>query len=223
MAPYALQDLDRICQLFRRAAKILPFSGKSLVSLIPEPGLPNTRLTARPRQPVMEKLADRARRIFLHSPSTNSSSDPAHNGLAGYQHQSPTYPTTTGKPSPNHLPESFSNVHPYLVRYVEQIKYTAAPNPYHLHPTSAQRNLHPRAPVSASSLTDLRATGDSWMPDIYEYASMGLSVENRYTRAQAQPTPFIPSSPRVDEKDTFNFDHGALMVDLKETSYMAWF
>lgn len=32
LAPYALQDLDRICQLFRRAAKILPFSGKSLVS-----------------------------------------------------------------------------------------------------------------------------------------------------------------------------------------------
>jgi hypothetical protein len=63
------------------------------------------------------------------------------------------------------------------------------------------------------------------MPDIYQYASAGVGVEERYTGAQAQtqPTPFIPSSPRVDQNDTFNFDHGALMVDLEETSYMAWF
>lgn len=61
------------------------------------------------------------------------------------------------------------------------------------------------------------------MPDIYQYAIAGVGVEERYTGAQAQPTPFIPSSPRVDQNDTFNFDHGALMVDLEETSYMAWF
>jgi hypothetical protein len=61
------------------------------------------------------------------------------------------------------------------------------------------------------------------MPDIYQYTSVGVGVEERYTGAQAQPTPFIPSSPRVDQNDTFNFDHGALMVDLEETSYMAWF
>jgi hypothetical protein len=122
---------------------------------------------------------------------------------------------------PDQLPESFSDVHPFLVRYAEQIKFTAAPvppNTYHLHrQATVQRNPHP---VSAS---DPKAIGESWMPDIYQYASVGVGVEERYTRAQAQPTPFIPSSPRVDEKDPFNFDHGALMVDLEETSYMAWF
>jgi hypothetical protein len=128
----------------------------------------------------------------------------------------------------NQLPDSFSNVHAYLVRYAQQIKFPAPPNPYHPHhQTTAQHNLfsHPQSgiPLPASSATDPIATGESWMPDIYQYTSAGVGVEERYTRAQEQPTPFIPSSPRVDQNETFNFDHGALMVDLEETSYMAWF
>jgi hypothetical protein len=34
LAPFVLQELERVCQLFRRVAKILPFSGKSLVSIV---------------------------------------------------------------------------------------------------------------------------------------------------------------------------------------------
>ena len=164
----------------------------------------------------MEKLTDRARRIFLSTNSPSASS--AHNGQPAYQNLAAGYPTA--QPPPDQLPESFSNVHHHLVRYAEQIKFTTAPNPYHLHHQTT--NLLPY-PLPVSSETDPRAVGESWMPDIYQYASAGVGVEERYTCAQAQPTPFIPSSPRVDQNDTFNFDHGALMVDLEETSYMAWF
>ena len=63
-----------------------------------------------------------------------------------------------------------------------------------------------------------------WLPDLYRFSSVGLSVEERYTFASAQPTPFIPSSPRVAEDKNFNFDHGALTTELvEETRYMAWF
>ena len=67
---------------------------------------------------------------------------------------------------------------------------------------------------------------NTWLPDLYRFSSVGLtlSVEERYTFASAQPTPFIPSSPRVAEDKNFNFDHGALTTELVEgTSYMAWF
>lgn len=63
-----------------------------------------------------------------------------------------------------------------------------------------------------------------WLPDLYRFSSAGLSMEERYTFASAQPTPFIPSSPRIAEDKNFNFDHGALTTELvEETSYMAWF
>ncbi|KAF8968960.1 hypothetical protein BDZ97DRAFT_1797210 [Flammula alnicola] len=65
---------------------------------------------------------------------------------------------------------------------------------------------------------------ESWLPDIYHFSTLGLSLEERYTFASAQPTPFIPSSPRVAENENFNFDYGALSTGLvEETSYMAWF
>ena len=53
---------------------------------------------------------------------------------------------------------------------------------------------------------------------------MGLSVEERYTFASAQPTPFVPSEPRISETDNFNFDYGAMTFDPVEgASFMAWF
>jgi hypothetical protein len=175
----------------------------------------------------MEKLTDRARRLFLQSHSAKpSSASSVHHGQTGCQGSIANY-YSSSQSLPNLLPKSFSGVHPYLVRYLEQIRLPAAPHPYLLHHPTATHGLYshpqPGIPLPASSETDPRAAGESWMPDIYQYASVGVGVEERYTRAQAQPTPFIPSSPRVDQNDTFNFDHGALVVDLEETSYMAWF
>lgn len=63
-----------------------------------------------------------------------------------------------------------------------------------------------------------------WLPDIYSFSTVdGIGVENRYKPALAPPTPFMPSSPRVDENEKVNFEYGALTTDLEETSYMAWF
>lgn len=68
-----------------------------------------------------------------------------------------------------------------------------------------------------------------WMPDIYSFTTAaGVGVESRYPSyrekfASPQQSPFMPSSPRVGEDENINFDHGALMTDLEETSFMAWF
>ncbi|KAJ4491601.1 hypothetical protein C8J55DRAFT_450236 [Lentinula edodes] len=63
-----------------------------------------------------------------------------------------------------------------------------------------------------------------WLPDIYSFSTVdGIGVENRYKPPSAPPTPFVASSPRVDENEKVNFEHGALTTDLEETSYMAWF
>lgn len=68
------------------------------------------------------------------------------------------------------------------------------------------------------------------LPDIYHFSSMGVGVEGRYsftpatsTQQQQKTNLFVPSSPRIAEDEKFNFDHGALMAELEETSYMAWF
>ncbi|KAJ3780693.1 hypothetical protein GGU10DRAFT_414928 [Lentinula aff. detonsa] len=66
-------------------------------------------------------------------------------------------------------------------------------------------------------------TGHS-LPDIYSFSTVeGIGVENRYKPASAPPTPFMPSSPRVDKDEKINLEHGALTTDLEETSFMAWF
>lgn len=74
---------------------------------------------------------------------------------------------------------------------------------------------------------------ETWLPDVYRFASMGVGIDERYHIggranggdgfAAAQPTPFMPSEPRIAATDAFNFDHGALTAELAETSYMAWF
>ncbi|KAF8630842.1 hypothetical protein AX17_005201 [Amanita inopinata Kibby_2008] len=135
--------------------------------------------------PVIEKLADKSRRNYLQHQSNNP-----------YDEQ------------PLDLLPSFQNVHPSLVQFAEQIKYTS---PARLSSFNGAHNPEPNP------------SSEAWLPDIYQFSSAGMDVEERYTFASAQPTPFIPSSPRVAENETFNFDHGALTVDLEETSYMAWF
>jgi hypothetical protein len=69
------------------------------------------------------------------------------------------------------------------------------------------------------------APSDTWLPDIYQFSSVGLSLDDRYAIPSTQPqTPFVASLPRVAESKDFNFDYGDLTVGLvEETSYMAWF
>ncbi|KAF8895147.1 hypothetical protein BD779DRAFT_1608834 [Infundibulicybe gibba] len=178
IAPFAVQDLERACQLFRKVAKILPFSGKAF--------------------PVLDKLAGKSRRIYLHW-RNNRAHDTDVTMSSGQQILSP----------------SFTGVHHALTRYAEQICDTATTQdvaPASSNPHSPQSHLVPPIHVS-----------DAWLPDIYRFNSAGVGIDERYSFASARPTPFIPSSPRIDENETFNFDHGALTADLAETSYMAWF
>ncbi|KAJ7132998.1 hypothetical protein C8R46DRAFT_1140298 [Mycena filopes] len=177
LAPYALQDLDRVCRLFRRVATLLPFSAKSL--------------------PIMEKLAEKARRACSQ--------------------YSAVPPGTAASSSGVQLPPAFRQAHPTLARYAEEM--TFAP---------------PRVPLPHSPpMNGTGADAETWLPDVYRFASMGVGIDERYRIggsgngsegfASAQPTPFMPSEPRIAANDAFNFDHGALTAELAETSYMAWF
>ncbi|KAF8158547.1 hypothetical protein B0H34DRAFT_709315 [Crassisporium funariophilum] len=151
--------------------------------------------------PVMQKLVERSRQVLSQSHGTDSS----HMSHAGNSQLQPT------------LPSSFDNVHTRISQYAERIEARSV---------SQAMDLTKPARCLLNMNTDLASPPlqDSWLPDIYRFSSVGLGVEERYTFASAQPTPFIPSSPRVAENVKFNFDHGALTIDLvEETSYMAWF
>lgn len=147
----------------------------------------------------MERLTGRSRRIYLHWRSSGTTNEEM--SLAP-----PSFVAGTV------IPASFSGVHPALCQYVEDIK------------------LAPQVPSLESAIHNWQPLGNqsqnSWLPDIYHFASNGIGIDERYERfpiAITQPTPFIPSSPRVDENDEFNFDYGALTAELEDTSYMAWF
>lgn len=197
LAPYALQDLDRVCRLFRRVAKLLPFSAKSLVRLVLLFFLAFTEYNF--TQPIMEKLAEKARR-------------------ACSQWHSTAPPPPSAAASGTQLPPAFHHAHPILARYAGEMTF-----------------VPPRVPMPGSpplkDTTD--ADAETWLPDVYRFASHGVGIDERYRIggsshgdegfASAQPTPFMPGEPRIAANDNFNFEHGALTAELAETSYMAWF
>lgn len=148
----------------------------------------------------MEKLADKSRRSYMQN---RPSPTPGDNLGQQLTHQ----PT-------NGLPPSFSDAHPILVGYAENLRFTSPARMPDLAPMNTYRQSHYRTTADPQG-------SESWLPDIYHFSSIGLGIDERY--ATSQPTPFTPSSPRVAENDSFNFDHGAFNFDLTETSYMAWF
>ena len=191
--------MERGCRLFRSAAKILPFSGKSLVcvSCTSYSGLRISHVNTGSSKPVMQKLVEKSRRI-LHA-------ETAHAVYAGF-------PSPVSQPI---LPASFNHIHEIISQYAERVESRSGMG----FMTSSDL-----VPFKTPTSDHTPSVQNTWLPDLYRFSSVGLSVEERYTFASAQPTPFIPSSPRVAEDKNFNFDHGALTTDLvEETSYMAWF
>ncbi|KDR82363.1 hypothetical protein GALMADRAFT_57068 [Galerina marginata CBS 339.88] len=146
-------------------------------------------------------LAEKSQRVLFHRHNAEASSM-----------ECAEYP----QPQPS-LPPSFDNVHCLISQAAERIEARSI--------AKAVNTKGP--PLRGSQLAAVapsKPVQESWLPDIYHFSTLGLNVEERYTFASAQPTPFIPSSPRVAETEKFNFDHGALSLDLvEETSYMAWF
>ena len=148
----------------------------------------------------MQKLAEKSRRVLHVEP----------------QAAQVVYGRFPSQVQQRVLPASFHHVHKLISQYAERVESRSAMEGMGFMTSSDL------APLMTS--TDAPSVQNSWLPDIYRFSSMGLNVEERHTFASAQPTPFIPSSPRVTEDKDFNFDHGALTTDLvEETSYMAWF
>jgi hypothetical protein len=148
----------------------------------------------------MQKLLEKSRRILQ--------SETAHAVYAGF-------PNPVSQPI---LPASFNHIHEIISQYAERVSGMSFMTSSDLAPFKTTTSDH-RTPSPS-----VQNNNNTWLPDLYRFSSVGLSVEERYTFASAQPTPFIPSSPRVAEDKNFNFDHGALTTDLvEETSYMAWF
>lgn len=161
----------------------------------------------------MQKLLDKSRKTLSQHHSPGRYSDSGHFG----RHLTET----------RTLPACFKHVHPYLLQHSERIWSIGHTGVQPSTSSSSSLNLildrgpdnHP-GPSSGVTLPP----AETWLPDIYKFSSLGLNLEDRYSFASAQPTPFIPSSPRVSENKDFNFDHGDITVELvEETSYMAWF
>ncbi|KAK2460474.1 hypothetical protein APHAL10511_007521 [Amanita phalloides] len=133
--------------------------------------------------PIIEKLIDKCRRTYRQHQNDNGHNE-----------------------RPFELLPSLQNVHPALVQFAEQIKYTSPPRL-----------------TALEDAQDRNARSDAWLPDIYQFSNVGSGPRERCTFASARPSPFIPALPRVGQNENFNFDYGALTADLDETSYMAWF
>lgn len=145
-------------------------------------------------KPIMNKLAERARRTLMQCHSTTDNG----NGHLNYA----IYPQP---PQPS-LPVLFAKAHSCLAEAAERVRLgTILPQDFAIG----------GAP---------QKTPTTWLPDVYRFTSVGLGTDDRYAVALPQPTPFVPSAPRVAESVEYNFDHGALTAGLvEETSYMAWF
>lgn len=156
----------------------------------------------RRHKPVMQKLVEKSRRVLQGT---------AHVVYGGF-------PSPVSMPRPV-LPTSFNHAHEIISQYAERVESRSIMQGMGF---MASSDLGPFMTSNDSSSS--RYVQNTWLPDLYRFSSVGLSVEERYTFASAQPTPFIPSSPRIAEDKNFNFDHGALTTELvEETSYMAWF
>ncbi|KAK7056963.1 hypothetical protein VNI00_002681 [Paramarasmius palmivorus] len=199
LTPCALNDLDRVCRLFRKAATILPFCAKTLVGLTSLLFVDHIRRGIL-SQNIIQKMNEKARGIHLQWRSSQSGAD--------VPMSVNTSQVRLGDVGASYVPPSFSGAHLTLCQYLEHLK-------------SVTPSLVMPSPASIMEYTP--SPSNDWLPDIYRFNSMGVGIEDRYRFASAPPTPFMPSEPRVGEQESFNFDHGALMTDLEETSYMAWF
>ncbi|KAF9071212.1 hypothetical protein BDP27DRAFT_1419250 [Rhodocollybia butyracea] len=253
LAPCALADLDRVCRLFERAAKILPFCARTL--------------------PVIEKNFDKSRRAYwdfrhhqVASVNGGNMNANTHEGLTSIAS------SLQGAGPYFELPQSFSMTHYSLIQRLQDLLRNppvvpVSPPPLRSLPVqtsmisgmgslsldslglaaaAAQQGYQPLASqgVSGTYQQEYELGGGSgstymhpghpsipprlpYLPNIYSFSSGGIGVEDRYSYrevfASAPPTPFMPSSPRVGEDEVFNLDHGALTTHLEETSYMAWF
>ncbi|KAJ3862360.1 hypothetical protein EV359DRAFT_45366, partial [Lentinula novae-zelandiae] len=207
LAPRALEDLDRVYKLFTRAAKVLPFCARTL--------------------PVVKKMLDKTTRGYMDwchrhnsllnandNSSTESVMNDSSSGPGGFR--GPSLGTLSAHPqsSSSGLMRVQSSSS-FGTGQTQEPVYNVGSfeRPAHNYPDSHRRLQPPY----------YDGTGP-WLPDIYSFSTVdGIGVENRYKPPSAPSTPFVRSSPRVDENEKVNFEHGALTTDLEETSYMAWF
>jgi len=166
------------------------------------------------------KLAEKGRAILRQS---SSASTP----LIGN-----SYPVT--------LPRSFAQAHPFLGDRAERMGLNAptdrprgiGSSPVTCTNPSQTTETRSASPVSPSSLEATSTGPADSLPDIYHFSSVVDSVDERHqfsllaapvSSTRRTRSLFVPSSPRIAKDEKFNFDHGALMSELEETSYMAWF
>jgi hypothetical protein len=105
---------------------------------------------------------------------------------------------------PYHLQNRpFQQAHPKLRRFMEEHHISTPPPSRHGPPTFSW------------TFNTTNTNTETSLPSLYEFGSHGIGMKERYRTR--------PGMPRIDSKETFNFDHGALTDHLDETSFMAWF
>ncbi|KXN83107.1 hypothetical protein AN958_01778 [Leucoagaricus sp. SymC.cos] len=208
LATFALQDLERICQIFQRVTSVLPFCVKVL--------------------PHITKLAEKGRLTLRHNATSGS--------LAPIGNPYPiTLPSSFAKAHHvlgNHAERMRLNapmVRPRGGGGSEHAGPSSISSATSSH-TARTRSVSPVSPLVRSDTGQLPES----LPDIYHFSSSLVDIDERYgftpisvtgSSSSSRKTQnfFVPSSPRIAEDEKFNFDHGALTSELEETSYMAWF
>lgn len=166
-----------------------------------------SRLTFLPftLKPVLERLADKSRRIYIQWRTTTS-----------YEEMNVSHPRSPILPAP------FVNVHSSLSFCANQ---TQNPPPLREIPTfittaaydvSEGNHMYPQSVPSPEAHPTLET-----LPSIYEFNSAGIGIEDSSLVSAGTLYPAPPPA-RVTDNQIFNFDFGALSNTI-DTSYMAWF
>lgn len=141
--------------------------------------------------PILDKVLKRCHQT-RHASAMNVS--PVHTNLSYSHYYAPPL-------------AAFAGAHGELGRFAETLLTPISYNPAEMVPIEHQQPLAGRQRGARDE--------DTWMPDPYNFHSNGVSVDERYTGiARPAPTPFVPSSTRVLEDETFNLEHGALNPNL---------
>ncbi|KAF9523896.1 hypothetical protein CPB83DRAFT_862092 [Crepidotus variabilis] len=168
LANIAFQDLERVCQLLKSAAKVQPFCGNA--------------------HGVIQRHYEKSRRLLVNA-----------NNIERIPYPDPGQADQV-------LAQQFSGAHRSIIEVAQRITVASRADSQHYGPAG------------------YRTPAEVYLPDIYHFSSNVLQPLNPEDFASKPKMPFTPSSPRVDQNESLNFDYGALFSDnVEENSFMAWF
>ncbi|KIY68324.1 hypothetical protein CYLTODRAFT_395596 [Cylindrobasidium torrendii FP15055 ss-10] len=206
LAISALEDLDRVCDLFTRVQEVLPFCGKAL--------------------PMLEKVATNSRNKHAEATRRSESRMHGHDGSLTMcmlpesfkgVHSSVTKYAQEMILTPVRMSPTLGNSALY--------SQSGHEGGYRGHSGHLQNAVYNESQMWLPEVYRFASAGVAPNEQFTTTPGLpgGLEVTRSSRVAQSDPSPFTPMDPRVGKHETVNLEHGEITVDLTDTSYMAWF